>query len=105
VWEIITVTVHCKETEALAAENIYVPSGGDSEFAGATCAGPSSAGNGNRFVHITCAEMTGLTQTGENALFVVTPITIWPRWQPSRVPALATGPIAEARKTKTCKSV
>lgn len=100
VWEINSVAAHCKEIKALDAETIYVP--GYSELTGTTYVAASSAASGNRFVHITCAGMTGLTQTGENALFVVTPITIWPRRQSPKAP-LATATIAKARKTKARK--
>jgi hypothetical protein len=86
-WRINSVAVHRKEIKTLRAETIYVPGAG-SEFAGATCVGASSAANGNGFAHITCAGLTGLTQTEENVLFVVTPIMIWPRWQ-SKAPTLA----------------
>jgi hypothetical protein len=87
-WEINSAAVHCKEVRAPGAETIYVP-GGDSEFAGATYVSASSAASGNEFVHINFAGMAALTQTDESALFVVTPIRIWPRWQPSKAPSLS----------------
>jgi hypothetical protein len=98
VWKINSAAARRKEIKALGAETIYVPDAG-SAFAGAICVGASSAGSGNGFVQITCAGLTALTQTDESALFVVTPIMIWPRSQSSEAPTLATGPIAEAHKT------
>ena len=95
--------MRCKEIEALGAETIYVP-GADSELAGATVAA-STAASGSEFLHTNCAAMAGLTQADENALFALTPIMIWPRWRSSKAAAPATRPTAEARKTKTCKSL